>query len=89
MGPIYDRTQEKLGSSDMMIIRVRRRLLAAAKALAERGVTPPGVDDPEVYQQRSGGIVLPKDVDWVERTQNLRRARVEHPELDPSVAGGI
>ncbi|MGH3239708.1 MAG: Rieske 2Fe-2S domain-containing protein [Spirillospora sp.] len=89
MGAIYDRTQEKLGSSDMMIIRVRRRLIAAAKALAEQGVTPPGVDDPEVYQQRSGGIVLPKDADWVERTQNLRRARVEHPELDPSVAGGI
>jgi len=30
-----------------MIIRVRRRLIDAAKALAEHGVTPPTVDNPE------------------------------------------
>jgi hypothetical protein len=27
MGTIYDRTQEHLGSSDAMVIRVRRRLM--------------------------------------------------------------
>ncbi|HEU0167584.1 MAG TPA: Rieske 2Fe-2S domain-containing protein, partial [Chloroflexota bacterium] len=53
MGPIYDRTQERLGTSDTMIIRVRRRLIAAAKALRDSGITPPGVDTPEVYRQRS------------------------------------
>ena len=41
MGPIYDRTNERLGSSDAMIIRVRRRMIDAARALHERGVTPP------------------------------------------------
>ena len=45
-----------------------RRLLTAAKALAEEGRTPPGVDDPEVYQQRSGGVVLHTDEDWLEAT---------------------
>ena len=33
-GPIADRTQEHLGSSDQQIIHIRRRLLATARALA-------------------------------------------------------
>ena len=52
MGPIYDRTQEHLGTSDAMIIRVRRRLIRAARELSEQGVTPPGVDNPEWYRVR-------------------------------------
>src|SRR5579864_7161173 len=40
MGTIYDREKERLGTSDIMVIRVRRRLMDAARALAERGVTP-------------------------------------------------
>jgi phthalate 4,5-dioxygenase len=88
MGPIFDRTREHLGSSDVMVIRVRRRLLAAARALAENGTTPPAVDAPEAYRQRSGGIVLPADADWMEATAELRKAGVVHPELDPALAGG-
>ena len=89
MGVIYDRTQERLGSSDAMVIRVRRRLIAAAKALAEHGTVPPGVDHPEVYQQRSGGVILDEDADWVAATAELRKAYAEHPELDPAVVGGF
>jgi hypothetical protein len=89
MGTIYDRTQEHLGSSDAMVIRVRRRLIAAARALAENRATPPGVDHPEVYRQRSGGVILDEDADWVEATQDLRQAYVDHPELDPAVVGGF
>ena len=66
MGPIYDRRTEHLGTSDVMVIRVRRRLLEAARALGERGVTPPGVDDPELYGVRSGGAFLPEGADWLE-----------------------
>jgi phenylpropionate dioxygenase-like ring-hydroxylating dioxygenase large terminal subunit len=89
MGPIYDRSQEHLGSSDAMVIRVRRRLIASARALAERGATPPGVDRPEAYRQRSGGVVLDADADWVEATKDLRRAYVTHPGLDPAIVGGF
>jgi phenylpropionate dioxygenase-like ring-hydroxylating dioxygenase large terminal subunit len=88
MGPIYDRTKEHLGSSDVMVIRVRRRLLAAARALAAQGTIPPAVDTPGAYRQRSGGIVLPTNADWMAATQQLRQAGIDHPELDPSVAGG-
>jgi len=87
MGTIYNRTQERLGTSDVMVIRVRRRLMEAARALAERGLTPPGVDNPEVYRQRSGGAFIPKDANWLEATAELRKAFVEHPELDPALAG--
>jgi phthalate 4,5-dioxygenase oxygenase subunit len=87
MGPIYDRSNERLGTSDVMVIRVRRRLLEAARALVERGVTPPGVDTPEVYGVRSGGVFLPEGANWLEATSELRRAFVEHPELDPAIAG--
>ena len=87
MGAIYDRTTERLGTSDVMVIRVRRRLMDAARALAERGLTPPGVDAPSVYGVRSGGVFLPEGTDWLEGTRELRKAFVDHPELDPAVAG--
>jgi phenylpropionate dioxygenase-like ring-hydroxylating dioxygenase large terminal subunit len=87
MGAIYDRTTERLGTSDVMVIRVRRRLIEAARAFADRGLTPPGVDRPEVYRQRSGGAFLPKDANWLEATTELRKAFVPHPELDPALAG--
>ena len=87
MGAIYDRTSERLGTSDVMVIRVRRRLMDAARALTERGVTPPCVDRPDLYSVRSGGAFLPEGQDWLEGTANLRKAFVDHPELDPSIAG--
>ena len=75
MGAIVDRTREHLGSSDAMVIRTRRRLIAAARALRERAVVPPGVDDPSVYRQRSGGVILPRGAGWLEATKELRAAR--------------
>ena len=89
MGPIYDRTTEHLGSSDAMVIRVRRRLIAAARALQENGEVPPGVDQPEVYRQRSGGAFIDEDADWVKATEELRKAYVDHPELDTAQIGGF
>ena len=47
-GPIADRTQEHLSSSDYAIIKVRQRLLRAAKQLAA-GVEPEEPWHPEVY----------------------------------------
>ena len=82
MGPIYDRTSEHLGTTDALIIRTRRRMIAAAKALRDDGILPPGVDNPEIYRQRSGGVVLPRSADWWEATQDLRRAFVDRPEME-------
>jgi hypothetical protein len=82
MGQIYERDHEHLGTSDSMVIRTRRRLINAARAFQE-GVVPPGVDQPEVFAVRSGGVLLPKDVDWWEGTKELRRAFVRHTENGP------
>src|SRR5436190_3462902 len=60
MGPIVDRTKENLVSTDNGIIMARHRLLRAAKALVEKGVTPPGID-PAHHKVRSASVVLPPD----------------------------
>jgi len=72
MGPILDRTIEHVGTTDMMIIRVRRRLIEAAQALAEHKVTPPGVDNPEVFRARPASVILPEDDDWISATEERR-----------------
>ena len=89
MGDIYDRTQEHLAGSDAMVIRTRKRLIDAAKAFRDKGDVPPGVDNPDVYQVRSGGVVLPNGVDWYEATKELRKAGVTHPDLTRDVLGGV
>ena len=78
MGAIYDRSHEHLGTTDALIIRTRRRMLAAARALRDFGTSPPGAESSEVYAQRSGQVILPRTVDWWEETQELRKGFVEH-----------
>jgi phthalate 4,5-dioxygenase oxygenase subunit len=82
MGPIYDRTQEHLGTTDSLIIRSRRRLIDTARAFARTGNPPPGSQDPELYRLRSGQIVLPNDTSWVGATEDKRKAFMEHTDLD-------
>jgi phthalate 4,5-dioxygenase oxygenase subunit len=72
MGPIYTRHREHLGTTDTMIIRTRRRVLNAAKAFRDTGIAPPGVENPEIYHQRSGDLVLPRNVDWWDGTKEAR-----------------
>ena len=72
MGSTLDRTTEHVGTSDMMVIRIRRRLIEAAQALAEKELAPPGVDDPEVYRTRPVSAMLPDGVDWLEASAELR-----------------
>ncbi len=71
MGTIYDRSHEHLGTTDQFIITARRRMIRAARAL-EQGITPPGVDNPEVYRQRSGEMILPRTQDWWQSYLNTR-----------------
>ena len=82
MGPVVDRTREHLGTSDKMIIQTRRRLLNAAKALRDHGTTGPGVDNPAVYRQRSGGLLLPQGVDWFDASEPFREAFVTHSDSE-------
>lgn len=74
MGAIANRDGEHLGPADAMIIRVRKRLLAAARALRDDGELPPGVETPQLYRVRPVGMVLPQGADWVRATQGARDA---------------
>jgi phthalate 4,5-dioxygenase oxygenase subunit len=58
MGAQFDRTEEFLCGSDIVIVNVRRRLIAAARELAE-GKEPP--TDPKGFRLRGLSCVLPKD----------------------------
>jgi phthalate 4,5-dioxygenase len=58
MGPILDRTFEHLAASDQMVARTRRRLLTAARALRDRRVPPPGVENVEVFRDARGGYFV-------------------------------
>jgi phenylpropionate dioxygenase-like ring-hydroxylating dioxygenase large terminal subunit len=72
MGAIGDRTQEHLGRSDLAIIAARRRLLATAKDLRDRGRVPAEIADPDVYSVRADAILLPADASWFEATVERR-----------------
>lgn len=72
MGTIYDRTQEHLGTTDAMVIFVRRQLINAARALREEGVVPPNVEDPSLCRVRPASILLPEGESWIAATEEAR-----------------
>lgn len=74
MGPIVDRSKEHLGPADKIIIKLRRSLLKACRALRDEGKIPPGVNYPDLYLVRPVSIILAKDSDWAEATR-LRREK--------------
>jgi phthalate 4,5-dioxygenase oxygenase subunit len=74
MGPIVDRTKERLVSSDTGIIKARQKLRKAIEALRDDGVTPPGVD-PEHHRVRSAAIVLPQAESFIESSADVLAAR--------------
>jgi phthalate 4,5-dioxygenase oxygenase subunit len=61
MGPVTDHDFEHLAPSEQMITRTRRRLLMAARALAEKGTLPPGVEDPGIYRAARSGYFVRAD----------------------------
>jgi phthalate 4,5-dioxygenase len=83
MGPITDHAWEHLAPSDQMITRTRRRLLMAARALRDKNVLPPGVEDAEVFRgARSGYLVSDNKSTW----QEVYRSQLEtalHPVSAP------
>ncbi|MBM9463568.1 aromatic ring-hydroxylating dioxygenase subunit alpha [Aeromicrobium sp. YIM 150415] len=64
MSPIYDRTREHLGMSDVAVIRLRRVLLESLRKLAA-GEAPSGLAEPVPYPSLRGGEgIIPKATDW-------------------------
>jgi hypothetical protein len=64
MGPIYDRTQEHLGSADTAIIQMRRLLFEAIRDVAD-GRDPVGSQG-QGRNVRPAQMYLPDDTPWTE-----------------------
>jgi phthalate 4,5-dioxygenase oxygenase subunit len=75
MGPIVDRTRERLGTSDTAIIAMRRLLLQEIRALQENR-EPFAAHHGDVYWVRSASTVLKRDVAFDEGAQGLVAAEV-------------
>lgn len=73
MGPLVDRREEHLGSTDIGVVTARRRLIAEAKSYAAGNQMVSG-RDPETHRVRSASAVLKPDASWVEATSQARAA---------------
>jgi len=78
MGPVVDRSKERLVSSDAGIMKARQKLRKAAVALQENGTVPAGVD-PAHHRVRSAAVVLPRDVAFIEATREALTAEPGKP----------
>jgi phthalate 4,5-dioxygenase len=65
MGPIADRTKERLGASDLAVVEFRRLMVEAAQTIAAGGPAL-GCTEPHIphVQISSFERILPKNVDW-------------------------
>jgi phthalate 4,5-dioxygenase oxygenase subunit len=72
--PVYDRTKENLGSSDVMVSAVRKQLLAAVRRLRDSGATPANLDRPELDRVRAGTLQLRAGEDWKTASEKARTA---------------
>ena len=85
MGPIADRTHERLGASDLAIVEFRRQMLDAVRAF-EIGQEAIGTGNhaikPEVCAFQA---IIPKSTDWRAHSAAYVWSDVEaQPELEPS-----
>lgn len=60
-GPIADRTREHLGTSDIAIVKMRRRLMAEAIKHKETGERPLATRASRLYRIRAHQVVLDRD----------------------------
>jgi len=84
-GFIADRTKEHLGPTDLGIVRFRKRILQAARDLAE-GKPPAAAIQSESYRVRSGSAIAPGSLPL----QDVMLARFGHPHgrVPSDAAGG-
>jgi phenylpropionate dioxygenase-like ring-hydroxylating dioxygenase large terminal subunit len=79
MGPIYERWNEHLGTTDVMVIYVRRRLLEAVRAFQGTGALPANIMDPSLNRVRAASAYLPAGESWIEATAAARNSDAGAP----------
>jgi phthalate 4,5-dioxygenase oxygenase subunit len=85
MGAVADRTEERLGASDVAVVEFRRRMLDALKAF-EAGEVAIGTGENAVPRSVcSFQAMVPKDTDWKQYAAHpvwVERAEDASPELE-------
>jgi hypothetical protein len=87
MGPIVDRSRERLGASDSAIIAWRKMMLKVAKDLSA-GKEPKLARDPTLYNRRSASLIIDRDADWVAAAEPLFRAQPNAAKLSGGKSRG-
>ena len=85
MGPIADRSNDRLGASDLAIVEFRHQMLDAVKAFQQGAPAIGTGDDAVTPAVCSFQAIVPKTTDW--RAYDARyvwQDGVEHPVLEPS-----
>jgi phenylpropionate dioxygenase-like ring-hydroxylating dioxygenase large terminal subunit len=82
MGPVADRTYERLGTTDRAIITARRMLLQAVKDV-QAGADPPGLGE-SYYRLRAVEQVIGPEQNWWEA---MRPRLLQEPEALAPLAG--
>ncbi|MEO7468677.1 MAG: (2Fe-2S)-binding protein, partial [Sphingobium limneticum] len=78
---VTDHSFENLAPTDQMIARVRRRVLLAARAFANKGVVPPGIENPGVFYRARAGSFLHDPSDSLQNAYETALAKaVRWPE---------
>ncbi|MGH7834020.1 MAG: Rieske 2Fe-2S domain-containing protein [Candidatus Binatia bacterium] len=86
MGPIVDRTQEHLGSTDRAVVIGRHLLVQAVKKVAQDG-DPPGLQ-PSYYHIRAMGKMLPSGARWLEKMKHqLYPCEPRNEDSEPAAGG--
>jgi len=88
MGQIYDRSREFLGTTDKAIITFRRIMVTAAKKFRDTGELPPTVNNAELYRVRGFAALLPKEANWIEASEDWRKAFSDGPPEEYRVGFG-
>jgi phthalate 4,5-dioxygenase oxygenase subunit len=85
MGPIADRTHDRLGASDLAIVEFRKQMLEAVRAFAQGAPaigTGAEAATPAVCAFQA---IVPKSTDWrVHETRFIWHDGVDHPEFEDS-----
>lgn len=86
MGPIADRSHDRLGASDLAIVEFRRQMVQAAKTMQQGGPAI-GTSEPRIphYKLKSFQGVVPKETDWRQLGTAPEEAELYTTETDTEI----
>lgn len=67
-GPITDRSREHLGTTDVAVIAMRRKLIKAIEDL-QAGTEPAEASDGSLFAVRSAAFIVPREMVWYEAAE--------------------